>query len=91
MSYRFDKDVRPELVNLSSKYGVLSRRCIHERPMNTSILMDAAAIISATIQTMPIHDFLHFTPSGSCTGRFVNDTIFKYLLLVSDRPADRAL
>ena len=55
------------------------------------VLTNCAAIISATIQAMPVHDLLHFTPSGSCAGRFVNDTILKYPLLVSDRPTDRAL
>ena len=69
----------------------LPGRRLHERPMNTPVIANGATIVSATIQAMPVHDLLHFTPSGSCTGRFVNDTIFKYPLLVSDRPADRAL
>ena len=69
----------------------LPGRRLHERPMNTPVIANGAAVIPATIQVMPVHDLLYFTPSGSYAGRFVNDTILKYPLLVSDRPTDRAL
>ena len=91
MSHRFNKDERQKLGNLSFKYGIRTGRRIHERPMNTPILTNGAAVISTTIQAMPVHDLLYFTPSGSCPGRFINHPILEYPFLIADRSADRTL
>ena len=77
-----DKDERMELCSLSYVQG---KRSIHQGAVHTSILVDCAPIIPATIQAMPVHNLMYFT------ARPVNNTVFEDPLLVGDRPTNGAL